>query len=117
MGYIRGAVFTENNSESIRDDTCRLVRKMLDNNNASALTISAVFCTVTQDITALNPVSVIRQVFDFDNAAYMCFAEPHFDGVPSSCIRVCLIADNLEQTHVVHYYDGAAAVLRPDLTR
>lgn len=117
MGYIRGAVFTHNTAESIRNDTRRLVEGMLAKNNAGKLQISAVFCTVTQDVTALNPVAVIRQAFGFENAAYMCFAEPSFDGAPSGCVRVCLVADNIEQEQVVHYYDGAAAVLRPDLTR
>lgn len=117
MAYIRGAVFVENSAESIAAGAVDLVKKIVEANALASDRVSAVFFTVTSDLTATNPATAVRKAFDFANAAYVCATEPNFDGSAQNCVRVCIVAEQLRQTCAVHVYDGKASSLRPDLAK
>lgn len=116
MGAIRGATTAQNNREDIIRESQLLVEQLLKQNDVDASNVDAVFCSVTKELTAFNPVTAIRQYLNAPNVAYMCFAEAQFDAnyLPN-CIRVCIFARNVSQSDVKHCYLNDAKNLRPDL--
>ncbi|MCH5160150.1 MAG: chorismate mutase [Clostridiales bacterium] len=115
MGAIRGAICALNTVEDIEQKSLQLVKTIIEENNLSIEKIEAVFFSVTDDLNACYPAKSVREQLQLYNAAFMCFKEMSVPNSLPNCIRVCVLADGIEQKRCKHCYLGEAAMLRPDL--
>src|SRR5690625_3485342 len=78
--------------------------------------ISHVFFSVTDDLNAVFPAKVSRQIEGWKHVPVMCMREIDVPGSLEKCIRVMLVANTpLQQQEVEHVYLNDAVKLRPDL--
>ncbi len=116
MAYIRGAITTQNTIEDISNSSVLLVDEIMLENKLVVADISAIIFTVTKDINATNPCTAVRKKIG-GNCAYLCFAEADIVNALPLCIRVCLIAEKIQQNDAKHVYLRGASCLRTDLIK
>lgn len=119
MRGVRGAtVAGQNNVQDILAATQELLEAMLQANPTLQVEqLASAWFTVTNDLTAAYPAQAARRL-GWQYTPLMCALEiPVPDSLPR-CIRVLLHWNtDLPQAAVRHVYLGAAASLRPDLSR
>jgi chorismate mutase len=115
---IRGATVAPRNDEAaILDATSHLLKAILASNPAlQPADVASAFFTVTNDLDAAYPATVIRQMSGWSRVPMLCAQEIPVPGGQARCIRV-LIHWNTDcsQAEIRHQYLGPAAALRPDL--
>lgn len=115
-GFRGATTVRENNETEILTETEKLLRKMIDTNNIEPESISHVFFSVTEDINAVFPAKVSRQIEGWKHVPVMCMKEIDVPNSLENCIRVMLVANTkLSQQEVEHIYLNEAIKLRPDL--
>jgi chorismate mutase len=110
---IRGAVFCENTEISIRRAVEELCEKIKAANDISTEDIVSVQFTVTDDITAFNPATALRNSNILGDVPLFCSREPNFTGSLRFVIRVLITA--YSPNCAKHIYCNGAEILRPDL--
>lgn len=116
---IRGATVVEANlAEAIYSATQDLLLAILRANPTLQIEdIASVLFTATQDITAAYPAKSARDM-GWDQIPLICAQEIAVPGSLPLCIRVLLLWNtDLPASAIRHVYLGAAASLRPDLTK
>lgn len=113
---IRGATTVkENKKESILNETSRLLRKMLEENNIMNGDIISIIFTVTKDLDAAFPAAAARAL-GIVHAALLDFPQHEVRDALKMCVRVMMYADmNVMQSEVKHIYLNGAKILRKDL--
>ena len=108
--FIRGATTCENTAEDIGNAACELVNEIFNANVVSLPMVSAMFFTVTPDLTAANPCTAVRKSLNADRVAFMCMQEAAIDNMLPHCIRVCVAVNStrLQSTVEFVYLRGAA---------
>lgn len=115
-GFRGATTVTENNETEILIETEKLIRQMISLNNIEPDMISHVFFSVTDDLNAVFPAKVSRQIEGWKHVPVMCMREIDVPGSLEKCIRVMLVANTpLQQQEVEHVYLNDAVKLRPDL--
>lgn len=116
---IRGANTVENNTENeILDATKELLHEIVAQNSVKPEDICSVLITVTHDLDAAFPASVIRQMKGWELVPLMCSLEINVPSGLQKCIRF-MVQVNTEkaQSEMVHVYMNKAKKLRPDLSQ
>ncbi|AEX86452.1 monofunctional chorismate mutase, clade 1 [Marinitoga piezophila KA3] len=110
---IRGATSIENNTkEEIISRTIELYTQIIEKNNIKR--IISIFCSVTPDITAYNPITAIRENFKLDNVALFTLQEAVFENSPKAIIRLLIHCEGDTQNFV---YLHKAKDLRKDIIK
>ena len=111
--FIRGATTCENTAEDIGNAACELVNEIFNANVVSLPMVSAMFFTVTPDLTAANPCTAVRKGLNAEHVAFMCMQEAAIDGMLQHCIRVCVVVNSpLPQSETQFVYLRGASDLR-----
>lgn len=115
---IRGAIVAADNDETaVLGATAQLLKAILAANpTLRPADVASAFFTVTNDLDAAYPATVIRQMAGWNLVPMLCAQEIPVPGGQARCIRV-LIHWNTDrsQEEIRHQYLGATAALRPDL--
>ncbi len=111
MKCIRGATTLKyNNEEEIILKSKELFEEIIKKNEI--IEFYSIIVSVTKDITAYNPVTIIREEFGLKDVAFMCFQEAEFEKSMPFTIRI-LINCEAENKKFVYLHD--AKNLRKDL--
>lgn len=115
-GFRGATTVTKNEELEILQETEKLLLEMIEKNDIEANNISHVFFSVTDDINAVFPAKVSRQIEGWKHVPVMCMKEIDVPNSLEKCIRVMLVAKTkLSQQAVEHIYLNEAIKLRPDL--
>jgi chorismate mutase len=114
---VRGAIqVREDSRQAIGDAAVRLVTEILRANAIAENHIVSIIFSLTQDLTALNPATGLRQV-GFADTPLFCTQEAAIAGGMPRVIRALLTWESLERRKTVPVYMDGAEALRSDLTR
>jgi chorismate mutase len=113
---VRGAIqVPEDTRQAIGDAAVRLVREILRVNAIAENHIVSIIFSLTQDLTALNPATGLRQV-GFARTPLFCTQEAAIAGGMPRVIRALLTWESFERRETVPVYLDGAEALRSDLT-
>ncbi|MEG1706342.1 MAG: chorismate mutase [Clostridia bacterium] len=109
MKAIRGAITVKcDSAEEIDIQSARLIKEILSQNIVNISDIVTIIFTVTDDITARNPATAVRETLNLDNVALLCVKEAKFSNTLPLCIRVLVIAEKISvKDPIFCYLDGA----------
>lgn len=115
---LRGATTVDNNTkEAVFSATEELMEKIIKENAIKPCDMSAVFFTLTPDITAAFPAAAVRRM-GISDVPLLDMAAPDIDGALKMCVRVMiLINTTLKNNELKHIYLKGARALRPDLVK
>lgn len=112
---IRGAITLEENScEEIENATCLLLNEILKKNRLKKEHIVHCIFSLTKDIDKAYPAKFAREKLNFDDVPMLCVQEAFIDGALKMCLRVLIVARNVN-SGVCHVYLKGAKILRKDL--
>lgn len=115
-GFRGATTVTKNDETEILNETEKLLREMIQANDIEPDKVSHVFFSVTEDLNAVFPAKVSRQIEGWRHVPVMCMKEIDVPNSLEMCIRVMLVANTpLSQQKVEHIYLNDAVKLRPDL--
>lgn len=114
---IRGATAVkENNTSKIKDAVSELLKEMVSQNKLDLSKIVNIIFTVTHDLNAIHPATVLREDSSFANIPMLCTQEMKVPTDLPRCIRVMVQAySSLKRSDVKHIYLHEASKLRLDL--
>ena len=117
MRGIRGAIqVARNDRDSILDSAKELMSALIHSNGVKEQHVSAVFFTVTPDLTAAFPAGV-RMAIGWNLVPFLCSQEIPVPGSMERVLRALILLEtDLSQEQIHHCYLGETASLRPDLT-
>ncbi len=112
---LRGAITSaENSSEAIEAAVVDLIGQLLKRNELIPERIISITFSVTADLNACFPASIVRRQSGWDQVAFLDCQQMAVEGDLKRCIRMLAYAwlpsDHLPK----HPYLGEASVLRPD---
>jgi chorismate mutase len=113
---VRGAIqVSVNQRQAILSASEELLKALIESNQLESKDVSAVFFTVTPDLTAAFPAGV-RVNLGWDQVPFLCGQEIPVEGSMERIIRVMILFETeLSQEQIRHQYPGSATSLRPDL--
>ena len=116
MRGVRGAIqVPENQRGTIIAAAEQLMKALIGENEIKKESVSAVFFTVTPELTAAFPAAV-RSALGWDLVPFLCGLEIPVSGGLERVLRVLILFEtDREQNEIRHQYLGGAASLRPDL--
>lgn len=109
----RAAVCVQNTQEQIKTAVVTAYVRFLEVNRLHEKDIVSLQFSVTPDITAANPATLLRSAGYASDTALFCSSEPNIDGSPHGIIRFLFYCYGKKKPVPV-YLDGAEK-LRPDL--
>lgn len=114
---VRGATTIERDEpELIYEETAKLVKEIVKENNIQTEDIVSVLISTTPDIHSAFPAKAVRTIEGWQYVPTMCMHEMNVPGALPLCIRVLMhVNTNLTQQEIRHVYLNGAVKLRPDL--
>ena len=112
---VRGAITANNTAESIRFETVFLYVKIAQVNRIEEKDIVSVRFTLTQDLTAYNPCTALRDAGLLGTSALFTSSEPAIEGSMPGVIRVLILY--YTKGKPIFVYEKGAATLRGTLCR
>ena len=109
----RAAVCTQNQAESIKRAVVSAYTQFLASNHLQEKDVISIQFSLTNDITAANPATLLRSAGYASATVLFCSAEPNIDGSPHGIIRFLFYYYGKKKA--VPVYLGGAEKLRPDL--
>ena len=109
----RAAVCAQNTQEHIKTAVVAAYTRFLELNNLHEKDIVSLQFSVTFDITAANPATLLRSAGFASETVLFCNAEPNIDHSPRGIIRFLFYYYGKKKA--VPVYMGGAEKLRPDL--
>ena len=109
----RAAVCTQNTQEHIKDAVVAAYTQFLALNKIHEKNIVSLQFSVTFDITAANPATLLRSAGFASETVLFCSAEPNIDNSPHGIIRFLFYYYGRKKP--IPVYLGGAEKLRPDL--
>ena len=109
----RAAVCTQNQAESIKRAVVSAYTQFLASNQLQEKDIISIQFSLTNDITAANPATLLRSAGFASETVLFCSAEPNIDGSQPGIIRFLFYFYGKNKP--VPVYLGEAEKLRPDL--
>lgn len=109
----RAAVCTQNTQEHIKDAVVAAYTQFLALNKIHEKNIVSLQFSVTSDITAANPATLLRSAGFASETVLFCSAEPNIDNSPHGIIRFLFYYYGRKKP--IPVYLGGAEKLRPDL--
>lgn len=115
----RGATTVAKNEEAeIVTETKKLVLNMVQKNNILPQDISHVLFSTTDDLNAIFPAKVAREMPGWTHVPVMCMKEIDVPNSLERCVRVMMVAKtDLQQDEITHVFLNEAIKLRPDLVQ
>lgn len=116
---IRGATtVNENSEEEILRETKKLVLQMVKENDVTPEDISHVLFSTTEDLNAVFPAKVAREMTGWTYVPVMCMREINVPNSLPKCIRIMMVVHTTKkQEEINHVFLNNAIVLRPDLVK
>ena len=113
---VRGAIQVNKDDESaLLSAAHELMSALIESNRISRENVSAVFFTVTPDLTAAFPAAVRIQL-GWELVPFLCGQEIPVKGAMERVLRVLILFETqASQEEIHHQYLGGASALRPDL--
>lgn len=114
---IRGAVCCENTAQDITEWVCKMVNKIVEENNLKEKDLISMHFTITNEITTLNPCTALRKgntIIDTSHVALFCSQEAQIDGGMKNVIRLLLHTYMKKSQKKQNVYLNGAEKLRPD---
>lgn len=114
---IRGATTVlSNNADEISLATIELFDEMLNLNEVKKEDISHIIFTLTDDLNAIFPAKAIREKYQYNDIAMMCYHELNVENSLEKCIRILLVVNTSKaQSEIKFVYKNNARKLRPDI--
>lgn len=109
----RAAICTQNTREHIQNAIVTIYTRFLELNSLTESDIVSVQFSLTDDITAANPATLLRFAGYASTTALFCSREPQIDGSFQGTIRLLFYFYGKKKPQPV-YLNGAEK-LRPDL--
>ena len=109
----RAAVCTQNTQEQIKTAVITAYTRFLEVNKLREKDIVSLQFSITPDITAANPATLLRSAGYASATVLFCSAEPDIDGSPHGIIRFLFYYYGKKKA--IPIYLGGAEKLRPDL--
>ena len=109
----RAAVCTQNTQEHIKTAVITAYTRFLEVNGLREKDIVSLQFSITPDITAANPATLLRFAGYASATVLFCSAEPDIDGSPHGIIRFLFYYYGKKKA--IPIYLGGAEKLRPDL--
>lgn len=109
----RAAVCTQNTQEQIKTAVITAYTRFLEVNKLHEKDIVSLQFSITPDITAANPATLLRFAGYASATVLFCSAEPDIDGSPHGIIRFLFYYYGKKKA--IPIYLGGAEKLRPDL--
>ena len=109
----RAAISAQNTQEDIQTAVVTAYTRFLELNTLQEKDIVSLQFSVTFDITAANPATLLRSAGYASAIALFCSAEPNIDDSPRGIIRFLFYYYGKREP--VPVYLGGAEKLRPDL--
>ena len=88
---VRGAVFTDNTPEQIKEDVIALYSEIINKNKIKEKDIVSVQFSLTSDLTSCNPATALRSIGLLSNTALFTSLEPCIDGSKKGVIRILML--------------------------
>ena len=107
---VRGAITSENTKESIKEDTLLLYTTIIEANNIRERDIVSVQFSLTGDLTAYNPCTVLREAGLLEQTALFASSEPEIEGSLNCVIRAIVLYYGRKKP--VFVYEKGATILR-----
>ncbi|WP_062046801.1 chorismate mutase [Bacillus sp. JCM 19034] len=114
---IRGATTVQDNTvEDISNETLKLVKKIIQENQIEPESVAHVLFTVTEDLDQAFPAKVLREIDGWSYVPVVCAREIPVPGSLPLCVRVLMTVNTEKnQADIKHIYLREAVKLRPDL--
>lgn len=109
----RAAIFSENTASALRDAVVSLYEAFIHENHLKESDIISIHFSVTADLNAANPATLLRSVGYAASTALFCSAEPDIIDSPKGLIRILFYYYGRKKA--VPVYRGGAERLRPDI--
>ena len=109
----RAAISAQNTQEDIQTAVVTAYTRFLELNTLQEKDIVSLQFSVTFDITAANPATLLRSAGYASATVLFCSAEPNINGSPHGIIRFLFYYYGKKKA--VPVYLGGAEKLRPDL--
>ena len=113
---LRGATFSLNTAEDIKDKVSLLYDSLLAKNNLVPEDIVSIIFSQTGDLDALNPAAALRQTGRAGDLALFALKEAETKDSLPLVIRVLVHCYLPEGSKPCHVYRNGAEILRPDRT-
>lgn len=122
---IRGAITAQNTKESIQEQTVKLVKEIIEQNNLQKKDFVTIHFTLTKDLDKLNPATALRVgkdnlPYDLSGVPLFCTQEAFIEGGLECVIRVLItgyFSGSFKKKNLKFIYLDGAKVLRPDLVK
>ena len=112
---IRGATTADENTEvSIKNAVIDLVKELICLNDLKKENIISITFTVTKDLTACFPASIVRKHFNFDLVSFLDCQQMFVANDINLCIRLMALVNLNSKREPVHPYLKGSTILRPD---
>ncbi len=112
---IRGATTADDNTEfSIKNAVIELVKELICLNDLKKENIISITFTVTKDLTACFPASIVRKHFNFDLVSFLDCQQMFVANDINLCIRLMALVNLNSNREPVHPYLKGSSILRPD---
>ncbi len=109
----RGAVCTANNAAAMKEAVTAVYRQFLQINKIHEQALVSVQFSITADLTAANPATLLRSAGYAAHIPLFCSVEPAVEGSEPAVIR--LLFYYYARKKALPAYIGGAERLRPDL--
>ena len=112
---IRGATTAKGNKDYlIKDVVIELIQELITLNHLKEENIISITFTVTKDLTACFPASIVRKHFNFDLVSFLDCQQMFVANDINLCIRLMALVNLNSKREPVHPYLKGSSILRPD---
>lgn len=122
ISAIRGAVSAVNTKESIKNQTVRLIKEIIEQNDLRKKDFISIQFSITKDLTVLNPATALRLginelPYDLCDIPLFCTQEAFIEGGLECVIRVLITGCFKNKKKLKFVYLDDAKKLRPDIAK
>ena len=112
---IRGATTSSGNTfKEIENSVVELIDELISRNSLDPKKILSITFTVTRDLDACFPASIVRKRFGFDSVAFLDCQQMYLPNDVNFCIRLMALVILPTGTSINHPYLRGASNLRND---
>ena len=109
----RAAIQTTNERSLMQEAAVTLYQRFLSENKLAEKNIISLHFSLTADLTAANPATLLRSAGYLSDTPLFCSVEPDIHGSPGQLIRMLFYYYGTKKA--VPVYLGGAKKLRPDI--
>ena len=115
VAAIRGATTSSGNTlEEIENSVVELIDELISRNSLDSKKILSITFTVTKDLDACFPASIVRKRFGFDSVSFLDCQQMYLPNDIDFCIRLMALVILPTSSLINHPYLRGATNLRAD---